>query len=104
MDIHVNVINQRLKISRNIKSVVAGSNKFVRFVFHLSDDWNGLTTIVKFIQNGSEFTTDLDEGNAVYLPNEIIAGDFTIGIRGIDSDRIATTSPITMHAYSPGKE
>lgn len=104
MDIHINVVNQRLKTMANIKSVVARSNKYICFVFHLSDDWEGLTTTVKSIQNGSEYVVNIDEGNTVYLPNEIIAGDFIIGIRGVGDGKIATTSPITMHAYNPGKE
>ena len=55
MDILVNVANQKLKIATNLKSLVAGTQEFVRFVFNLNGDWDNLLTFAQFTQNGESF-------------------------------------------------
>lgn len=51
MDILVNVANQKLKIATNLKSLVAGTQEFVRFVFNLTGDWDDLLTFAQFRQS-----------------------------------------------------
>ena len=49
MDILVNVTNQKIRVASNLRSLVAGTQEFIRFVFGISGDWNGLTVFAQFI-------------------------------------------------------
>ena len=94
MDILVNVVNQRLKVSTNQKTFVAGTQEFIRFVFELSDDWSSLTTFAQFQQNGHSYNVYLDSNNSVYLPTEIVSGDCTLALQGNRSRIIAKSAPL----------
>ena len=96
MDILVNVANQKLKISTNLKSLVAGTQEFIRFVFNLSGDWDGLTTFAQFSQNGVSYNQYLDEDNSVYLPSEIGVGTCTLMLYGSNDNVRATTNYVTL--------
>ena len=96
MDILVNVANQKLKIATNLKSLVAGTQEFVKFTFNLTDDWDGLLTFAQFCQNDTAYNQYLDEDNSVYLPPEIGAGTCTLMLYGSGDDVIATTNYLTL--------
>lgn len=97
MDIIVNVINQRLIVQSNHKTLVEGSNNFIRFVFNFSDDWNGMTKVALFGQDISTYAKPLDNENTVYLPSEIVRGDFALTVNGTLDEKVATTSVLYMH-------
>ena len=92
MELLVNVINQKLKLATNLKSLVAGTQKFIKFTFNLSDDWNGLHPFAQFIQGENSYNDYLDEDNSVYLPPEIQQGICKILLYGSDGTIIATTN------------
>ena len=96
MDILVNVANQKLKIATNLKSLVAGTQEFVRFVFNLNGDWDGLMTFAQFRQNGVAYNQYLDENNSAYLPSEIGVGTCTLMLYGSNQNTIATTNYLTL--------
>ena len=96
MDILVNVANQKLKIATNLKSLVAGTQEFVRFVFNTSGDWDGLATFAQFMQNGVAYNQYLDEDKAAYLPSEIGVGTCTVMLYGSNKNTIATTNYLTL--------
>lgn len=96
MDILVNVANQKLKIATNLKSLVAGTQEFVRFVFNTSGDWDGLMTFAQFMQNGVAYNQYLDEDKAAYLPAEIGVGTCTVMLYGSNDKTIATTNYLTL--------
>lgn len=96
MDILVNVANQKLKIATNLKSLVAGTQEFVRFVFNLTGDWDNLMTFAQFRQNGVAYNQYLDENNSAYLPSEIGTGTCTIMLYGSNGNTIATTNYLTI--------
>jgi len=96
MDILVNVANQKLKIATNLKSLVAGTQEFVRFVFNLTGDWSDLMTFAQFMQDGVAYNQYLDENNAAYLPSEIKTGTCTIMLYGSNNNTIATTNYLTI--------
>lgn len=96
MDILVNVANQKLKIATNLKSLVAGTQEFVRFVFNLTGDWDNLMTFAQFRQNGVAYNQYLDENNSAYLPAEIETGTCTLMLYGSNEDTIATTNYLTL--------
>ena len=96
MDILVNVANQKLKIATNLKNLVAGTQEFVRFVFNLNGDWDGLMTFAQFRQNGVAYNQYLDENNSAYLPSEIGFGTCTLMLYGSNENTIATTNYLTL--------
>ncbi len=96
MDILVNVANQKLKIATNLKSLVAGTQEFVRFVFNLTGDWDGLLTFAQFTQNGVSYNQYLDADNSAYLPSEIGVGTCTLMLYGSNDRTIATTNYLTL--------
>ena len=96
MDILVNVANQKLKIATNLKSLVAGTQEFVRFVFNTTGDWDGLATFAQFMQNGVAYNQYLDEDKAAFLPAEIGVGTCTVMLYGSNENTIATTNYLTL--------
>ena len=86
MDIPVHVVDQKLKISMNYKTIVAGTSGFVRFIFNVSNDWDDLGLVANFKQNGIIYPEVLDEECAVYLPPKITAGVCTLTLSGMNSD------------------
>ncbi|MBQ4399927.1 MAG: hypothetical protein II830_01375, partial [Alphaproteobacteria bacterium] len=96
MDILVNVANQKLKIATNLKSLVAGTQEFVRFVFNLNGDWDNLMTFAQFTQNGVAYNQFLDENNSAFLPAEIGVGTCTLMLYGSNQNTIATTNYLTL--------
>ena len=96
MDILVNVVNQKLKIATNLKSLVEGSQQFVKFTFNLNGDWDGLRAFAQFGQDGRSYNQYLDENNSVYLPAEIKAGTCTLLLYGSGGRTIATTNYLTL--------
>ena len=96
MDILVNVANQKLKIATNLKSLVAGTQEFVRFVFNLTGDWDDLMTFAQFSQNGVSYNQYLDENKSAYLPAEIGVGTCTLMLYGSNENTIATTNYLTL--------
>ena len=96
MDILVNVVNQKLRIATNLKSLVSGTQEFIRFVFNLSNDWDGLTTFVQFVQDGIAYNQYLDDENGAYLPAEIGTGTCTLMLYGSANNTKATTNYLTL--------
>lgn len=92
MDILVNVSNQKLKVATNLKSIVAGTQEFVRFVFNLTGDWDNLLTFAQFRQNGVAYNQYLDDEKSAYLPAEIGTGTCTLMLYGSGGNTIATTN------------
>ena len=60
MELLVNVNNQKLRLATNLKSLVAGSQKFIKFTFNLSEEWDDLLPFAQFIQNGCTYNEYLD--------------------------------------------
>ena len=83
MDINVNLSHQTMRVATDLKKLVAGSQKFIRFVFKLPSEWDDFDVItVQFIQNGLAKYDQLDENHAVYLPSDLEPGDFLLLIYG----------------------
>ena len=97
MELLINVINQKLKLATNLKSLVAGTQQFIKLIFNLPDEWDGLLAFAQFIQGSNSYNVYLDENNSVYLPSEIQAGTCKVllygtGNQGENSQIIATTN------------
>ena len=96
MDILVSVVNQRLKITTNLKDLVAGTENFIRFIFDLSSDWDDLSTFVQFVQNGTPYNVTLDQDKSAYLPKQITPGKCTMVLAGNGTNKIAVTNYLTL--------
>ena len=94
MDILVNVSNQKLKAVTNLRSVVSGTQEFIRFIFNTNGDWDDLTTFAQFRQGDNAYNQYLDEEKAAYLPAEIQPGTCTIMLYGSGNRTIATTNSL----------
>lgn len=96
MDIRVDVVNQRLQTATNLTSFIAGTQEFIRFVFNLDGDWDGLLVFAQFSQNGQSYNQYLDSDNSAYLPAEIVAGEATLTLFGSHENKKATTDVLTL--------
>lgn len=91
MELVISVVNQKLKLTSSISQIIAGSQKFVKFIFNLSSEWDGLTVFAQFIQNDIAYNQYLNN-NTVYLPSEIQAGFCKVVLCGTGNTVIATTN------------
>lgn len=96
MDILVSVVNQKLRVTTNLKTLVDGTQEFIRFVFNLPSEWDDLLVFAQFMQDGVAYNQYLDEDNGAYLPSEIGVGTCTLMLFGSDEDVIATTNYLTL--------
>lgn len=96
MDIRVDVVNQRLQTATNLTSFIAGTQEFIRFVFNLDGDWDGLLVFAQFTQNGQSYNQYLDSDNSAYLPAEIVSGEATLTLYGSYENKKATTDVLTL--------
>lgn len=94
MDILVNIVNQKLKIATNQKTFVEGTQKFIRFIFNLPNEWNDLVVFAQFVQNGIGYNLYLDENNSVYLPREITTGKCFMTLYGTRGEIIGVTDSL----------
>ena len=95
MDILVNVVNQKLRVATNLKTLVSGSQDFVKFTFNFLDSaWNNLTVFAQFMQDGVTYSIYLDSNKSVYLPAAIQPGTCTLMLYGTGSTTIGTTNNI----------
>ena len=68
MDIIIKVNGQKLQPVTNLKSIVSGTQEFIRFIFNLDNDWAALTptngnnnhTFAQFVQDGTAYSVFLD--------------------------------------------
>lgn len=95
MVIPVGVNGQKLKVSSNMKNIVAGTQEFIRFEFDMDDNWDNLTTFAQFNQNGEAYNVYLDSNNAVYLPAEITDGSFTLSLYGSSGTIVGVSMALT---------
>lgn len=97
-EVYINVSGQKLSAAPSCGGFVDGSQRFVRFIFCLGEDWEGLTVAAQFTQSGTAYNVLLDEQNCAYLPSEIKEGTFSLTIRGTAGDVIATTNALIFRA------
>lgn len=97
MELLVNVNNQKLRLATNLKSLVAGSQQFIKFTFNLSDEWDDLLPFAQFIQDNSTYNSYLDTNNSVYLPPEIHAGRCQVTLYGTNGRVVSTTNRLELN-------
>ena len=97
MDIAIDVIDQklRLKTDKKVGRLVSGTQEFVRFVFNLTSDWDGLSVLAQFNQGGVAYNQYLDSEHGAFLPAEIKAGSVTLMLYGTGGTTIGTTNYLT---------
>lgn len=93
MDIKISLTGQQLSFE-NTFTVVSGSQKFIRFVFDLSEDWTDLLSFVQFGQDEQYYNVYLDDEKSAYLPAEITEGTCSMTLMGTHDEVIATTNTL----------
>lgn len=91
MDILVSVTNQQLRLESQIKKLIYGTKDFIRLVFSLTGDWDGLRVCAQFSQGQNVYNEYLDADNSVYFPSEIQPGTCFLILYGTDGERTALT-------------
>ena len=97
MDINVKVVNQDLTMATNLRCLPKGTNRFIRFTFHMDEDWAGLNTFVQFVQGENHYNVNLDANNSACLPNEIVAGKCYMVLCGTLGNVRATTKCLELN-------
>lgn len=98
MDIQVIVDGQRLKVYSRLKFFAPRSQEFVKFIFELSEDWDGLTVFAQFRQNNKAYNQFLNRNGEAYLPHELSAGKCTLMLYGSGSgNKIGTTNCLELN-------
>ena len=68
MDINVNLSHQTMRVATDLKKLVAGTQKFIRFVFKLPSEWDDFDVITaQFAQNGQALYDQLDANHSFHL-------------------------------------
>ena len=96
MTILVYVINQELRLATPFKTLIDGTQEFIKFKFLLDNAWAEITTFAQFTQNDVAYNVYLDEDNCVYLPPEINTGTFTLMLYGTGDNTIGTSNYLTI--------
>ena len=104
MDIIIAVEGQRLRPVTNLKSLVSGTQEFIKFIFTLDSDWATLTptngsnnhTFAQFVQDGNAYNAFLDRNYSVYLPSEITEGTCTLMLYSTSGTVKATSNYLTL--------
>lgn len=98
MDIPVTVIGQKMVLDTGQNILAPKSQKFIKFKFDLSDEWNDLTVFAQFTQGGHSYNSYLADDNTVYLPSEITIGPCSMMLYGSGSGNVrGTTHAISLY-------
>ena len=97
MEIPVAVFGQKIVMQANQRRLAPGSQKFIKFAFDLSEDWDGLTAFAQFKQGSNTYNVYLDSSNCAYLPAEVTTGECYMMLYGTgQNSSIGTTSSIKL--------
>lgn len=105
MEIKVNVNGQKMKLVNSSRQIVAGSQEFILIKFTFSSDWDGLSILAKFAQEGNDIDVIVENGQC-YFPRLIGPGKCILSVVGIGTSKVATADTITFDvkkSYSIGE-
>ena len=92
MNIPVTVSGQKMILDTGQNILAPGSQKFIKFIFDLSDEWMGLTIFAQFTQGNHSYNSYLIDGNAVFLPSEITIGPCSMTLYGTGGENVRGTT------------
>ena len=78
-----------------MKTIIAGTQQFIRFLFELSPNWDDMQVYAQFGQNGEAYNVLLNN-NMAYLPTEIVPGKCTLLISGSNGTKKCTTNAVDL--------
>lgn len=97
MDIKFRVAGQKLMMLTKYNKFVSDAKDFMYLVFDLPREWAGYAVTAEFVQDGKIISKSLNQGNGVYLPNELSAGICLLALRGTNSGSVVTTDSIALY-------
>lgn len=95
MEILITVDGQRVKVSQDQINLIEGSRHYVRFIFHLSKEWQNLALIAIFAQDGIAHPQPV-KNNCVFIPAEIKKGVCDLSLFGTAGSIMATTDHVRL--------
>lgn len=95
MNILVTVDGQRVKVNQDQINFVEGSKRHVKFIFHLSKEWQNLALIAIFAQDGVAHSRPI-ENNCAFIPVEIKSGVCDLSLFGTAGSIMATTDHVRL--------
>lgn len=104
IDLAMSCTQCELKYEGDKTTIVAGSREYVRMTFSFDADWEALDSVVATFRTrrGMPYSMAV-EGGACEVPNEVIAAPgFTVGLMGIDADRVRIVSTVVDFAVEQG--
>ena len=99
MEIKINVTGQKMKVATNLKTYVSGSQRFVKFTFHFTDDsWSMFSTnqLSAYFKQGNTVISTSFDGNSVYLPSDIDVGECYLTLYGASNNIIGITEGLEL--------
>ena len=78
-----------------MKTIIAGTQQFIRFLFELSPNWDNMQVYAQFGQNGEAYNVLLIN-NIAYLPPEIGPGKCTLLISGSNGTEKGITNAVEL--------
>ena len=79
-----------------MKTIIAGTQQFIRFLFELSPNWDDMQVYAQFCQDGEAYNV-LINNNIAYLPSEIGPGKCTLLISGSNGTKKGITNAIDLN-------
>ena len=79
-----------------MKTIIAGTQQFIRFLFELSPNWDDMQVYAQFCQDGEAYNV-LINNNIAYLPSEIGPGKCTLLISGSNGTKKGITNAIELN-------
>lgn len=82
MDMIIHVSGQKMRPVNNIRGFSPGTQRFVRFKFIFDSDWDGLSVVAQFAQDGAYNNLHLDSADSCYLPDDLVVGKCSLTLCG----------------------
>lgn len=94
MEVLIRVEGKRIWLDTIPVVLASDSQEFVKFIFEITSDWNGLSTYAQFIQNDNTYKAYLDSENSVYIPSGVANGYCLMSLCGTNANRVVMTNAV----------
>ena len=95
------VLNQKIYPYEEISDIASDSVEFVKVEFVFSKEWEGLSKVAQFTQDGKTYDKIM-KNNIVDVPPEIKEGMCEISIFGVNGAVRGTTLPYEVNVFKSG--
>ena len=100
---HIIVHDDQAKIYGPPKAIPTGQVRFSKILFDFSSNWDGMTKVAQFVQEGNKYNVDIVDNECI-CPSELKEGWVTVYIRGYLQDSVIATANGVVLPVSKGFE